>query len=539
MTEPTVKVSNNAASPFNLSFDAKVPAGNPVVSTEGDLVEVIKKLFRQNGASWTVGMLSMVNILAVMIHLEQIMVPEAYWDECVDAIRDYCKLINKSDIEREVANFRARQYEMLAQLKTAPGEGGGTAQSTRSKKTKEGGAAEDRPPDDAGEVSIGARSKRIASFVKLDAWASSDKDVSEVMEDLSGFSPEAHDILKATIHHSLVANRLVEAQLRKIAGNEISSIIENARLLSASEKRIQAPKLYGIFGLDPYLYLAIQEIRRRATTNKLAGEALIDADKNYANFCPRKNEDLHGVTNRFEEAARKVVSARDAPIPPAELPVKYIKMLEDSHIAIFAHIGRMIRREVDMRTRTISGYTPSLEDVKVIGESIYKAAVEPTQDSGGGGGGSGSHPRSAMKGSARGYGGSGGGDSGPQAAAHLARGRVINCYNCGKEGHLRYECKEPQRPRKGSRSPSSSNNRRFRPKGGGGGKGSKGGGENVGNAGPQHSANVAVIDEKQIELMERQTAAIRDQAAALEQFQKARAGGRGAASEEPSPGFFA
>ena len=67
MTEPTVKVSNNAASPFNLSFDAKVPAGNPVVSTEGDLVEVIKKLFRQNGASWTVGMLSMVNILAVTI----------------------------------------------------------------------------------------------------------------------------------------------------------------------------------------------------------------------------------------------------------------------------------------------------------------------------------------------------------------------------------------------------------------------------------------------------------------------------------------
>ena len=95
------------------------------------------------------------------------MVPEAYWDECADAIRDYCKLINKSDIEREVANFRARQYEMLAQLKTAPGEGGGTAQSTRSKRTKEGGAAEDRPPDDAGEVSIGARSKRIASFVKF------------------------------------------------------------------------------------------------------------------------------------------------------------------------------------------------------------------------------------------------------------------------------------------------------------------------------------------------------------------------------------
>ena len=46
-----------------------------------------------------------------------------------------------------------------------------------------------------------------------------------------------------------------------------------------------------------------------------------------------------------------------------------------------------------MRTRTISGYAPSLEDVKVIGESIYKAAVEPTQDSVGGGGGSGSHTR--------------------------------------------------------------------------------------------------------------------------------------------------
>ena len=56
MTEPTVKVSNNAAPPFNLSFNAKVPTGNPAVSTEGDLMEVIKKSFLQNGASWTVGM---------------------------------------------------------------------------------------------------------------------------------------------------------------------------------------------------------------------------------------------------------------------------------------------------------------------------------------------------------------------------------------------------------------------------------------------------------------------------------------------------
>ena len=100
------------------------------------------------------------------------------------------------------------------------------------------------------------------------------------------------------IQHTQSANELVEAQLRKIDGKEISSIIENARLLSSSERKIQAPKLYGIFGLDPYLYLASQEIRRRAKTNKI---------------------------------------------------------LEDSSIPIYENVGRKIRDEIDQRTRTAPG----------------------------------------------------------------------------------------------------------------------------------------------------------------------------------------
>ena len=373
MTEPSVRVGS-AMTAFNLPHNAKPPAGNPIVNSEGDLVEVFKKCFRENGATWIVGVLAMVNTLAISIHLERIMVPDIYWDECVAAIRDFCTLINKPNIEHEVSDFYKFQRELVEEHKTALGEGGGTASSTRSKKAKEGGAAEDSTPDADG-ASFKENSEKVPGYVKLQAWASSDKDVSKVVEDLSGFSAEAHRKLASNIQHTQSANKLVEAQLRKIAGKEITSIIEDARLLSSSERKIQAPKLYGIFGLDPYLYLAIQEIRRRAKTNKLEGEALIDADKNYANFSPKKNEDLHGVTSRFDDTVRKVVSARNAPIPPNELWVKYIKILEDSSIRIFTDVGRMIRAEIDQRTRTSPGYEPSLEDVKTIAESKYIAAV--------------------------------------------------------------------------------------------------------------------------------------------------------------------
>ena len=122
------------------------------------------------------------------------------------------------------------QHELLEQHKTAPGEGGGAASST---------------PD----------SEKVPSYVKFQAWASSDKDVQKVVHDLSGFSVEAHRKLAPYIQHTQSANKLVDAQLRKIDGKEISSIVENAWLLSSSERKIQAPKLYGIFGLDPYLYL--------------------------------------------------------------------------------------------------------------------------------------------------------------------------------------------------------------------------------------------------------------------------------------------
>ena len=124
----------SAATAFNLPYNAKPPAGNPIVNSEGDLVEVFKKCFRENGVPWIVGVLAMVNILAISIHLERIMVPDIYWDECVAAIRDFCTLTNKQNVEHEVSDFFRFQRELLEQHKPAPGEGGGSTSSTRQDK---------------------------------------------------------------------------------------------------------------------------------------------------------------------------------------------------------------------------------------------------------------------------------------------------------------------------------------------------------------------------------------------------------------------
>ena len=186
MTEPSVRVSSATAA-FNLPYNAKPPAGTPIVNSEGDLVEVFKKCFRENGVPWIVGVLAMVNILAISIHLERIMVPDIYWDECVAAIRDFCTLTNKPNVEHEVSDFLTFQRELLEQHKTAPGEGGGSAPSTRSKKAKEGDAVEYITPDADG-ASFKAESEKVPSYVKFQAWASSDKDVPKVVHDLSGFS---------------------------------------------------------------------------------------------------------------------------------------------------------------------------------------------------------------------------------------------------------------------------------------------------------------------------------------------------------------
>ena len=87
--------------------------------------------------------------------------------------------------------FLRFQHELLEQHKTAPGEGGGSASSTRSKKAKEGDAIEDSTPDADG-ASFKAESDKVPSYVKFQAWVSSDKDVPKVVHDLSGFSAKAH-----------------------------------------------------------------------------------------------------------------------------------------------------------------------------------------------------------------------------------------------------------------------------------------------------------------------------------------------------------
>ena len=147
----------SAATAFNLPYNAKPPAGTPIVNSEGDSAEVSEKYFRANGAKWIVRVLAMVNILAISIYMERIMVPNIYWDDCDAAIREYSTLVNEPNIEHEVSNFYRSQHELLEQHrfqhelleqhKTAPGEGGGSAPSTRSKKAKEGDAVEDSTPD--------------------------------------------------------------------------------------------------------------------------------------------------------------------------------------------------------------------------------------------------------------------------------------------------------------------------------------------------------------------------------------------------------
>ena len=77
MTEPSVRVGS-AATAFNLPYNAKPPAGTPIVNSEGDLTEVSEKYFRANGATWIVRVLAMVNILAIRIYMERIMVPNIY-----------------------------------------------------------------------------------------------------------------------------------------------------------------------------------------------------------------------------------------------------------------------------------------------------------------------------------------------------------------------------------------------------------------------------------------------------------------------------
>ena len=241
--------------------------------------------------------------------------------------------------------------------------------------------------------------------------------------------------------------------------------------------------------------------------------------------------------SRFDDIVRKVVSARNAPIPPNETWVKFIKILEDSPISTFEDVGKKIRDEINQRTRTTPGYEPTLDDVKTIGESKYIAAVgrAPTEDSGGGGGGG--SRRGASKVSVRGQGG--GGDSGPHAAAHMARGRVITCYNCDKEGHYSRDCPEQRRPRAwhkfASRSPSSSHRRGRRQKGSGSGKGPKGGSDATDLAGTQqHSASAAA----EIASATAEIATLQLQLEVANLKQQLSEKTAAAANEDPSPGVF-
>ena len=118
MTEPSVRVGS-AATAFNLPYDAKPPAGTPIVNSEGDVAEVSEKCSRANGATWIVRVLAMVNILAISVYMERIMVPNIYRDDCGAAIRHFSTLINEPNVVHEVSDFYRFQHELLEQHKTA------------------------------------------------------------------------------------------------------------------------------------------------------------------------------------------------------------------------------------------------------------------------------------------------------------------------------------------------------------------------------------------------------------------------------------
>ena len=212
----------------------------------------------------------------------------------------------------------------------------------------------------------------------FDALANGSGDIDSVMARQEEFTPEARASLEPILSHLISANAFVEAILRKsvIDDGSVVSALESAKAMSKDEKEQLAPKLYGVFGVDPTVYITLQEIRRQVATNRLQDESQLEAEKEYAMVEPKQNEAFSAFFCRFCEIRRKVGIARNLStneaLPEQSSVSKLVQSLEQSKIAKFMELGYSLREELTQRSRLDKSFVPTLDDVKVIGESQFK-----------------------------------------------------------------------------------------------------------------------------------------------------------------------
>ena len=261
-------------------------------------------------------------------------------------------------------------------------------------------------------------------------------------------------------------------------------------------------------------------------------ESQLEAEKEYAMVEPKQNEAFSAYFCRFCEIRRKVGIARNLStneaLPEQSSVSKLVQSLEQSKIVKFMGLGYSLREELTQRARLDKTFVPTLEDVKVIGESQFKKKSASLQEAGGsnglsdaGGKGGKSAQRAAKKDfKQRGQKVRVASDDDPSAVAHMAHGRKPICYRCGTDGHHRSECTEVNPPlrqtfRKSSNSRSPSRKRSTNTQKG----------EEVSNS-------------AMIQMMQEQMTRSNDMMQLLLQQQS---GTRTAAAarEDPSPGVFA
>ena len=158
------------------------------------------------------------------------------------------------------------------------------------------------------------------------------------------------------------------------------------------------------------------------------------------------------------EIRRKVGIARNLSsneaLPEQRSVSKPVQSLEQSKIVKFMGLGYSLREELTQRARLDKTFVPTLEDVKVIGESQFKKKSASLQEAGGGNGLSdagGKGGKSAQRAAKKDFKQRGqkvrvASDDDPSAVAHMAHGRKPICYRCGTDGHHRSECTEVNPP---------------------------------------------------------------------------------------------
>jgi hypothetical protein len=534
------KNNNVTTSLFGLPSSGARVTGKPVsYKTFKDIVKHLKMIFENNQSTGTAAALSVTNAMGVILYLEGHEVPREYWGEVEAAIRDYCDLTDMSDIESYVQHFyRVQQSfhggsleDSASEPEAKDGKLKDATPNTRSK-GKSDGAAE---VEDARESKKGdKKTKKVATHMLLDVFTNGEGDIDTLKEKLEAFSDEAREVMDQVTRHLKISNPLVETALSRLVDDRtVMSIIEDVKALSKFEKAERAPKLFGIFGVDPTIYIVVQEIKRRLETNKLQAEPQIEAEKAYADLAAKAHEDFLSFMARFEEIRRQLAAARKLPVAQA-VPVdqaiaKIITALEASLYPEMAKVGRELRKELAQRKRVNKDFQATLEEVKIAGESHYKSAIldlrgtqAPASES----------KRGTKQNTKRGRGvklAVSDVDADPtNAVANMAHGRKV-CKRCYREGHeaefcrAPYPVKNPAASKAHSRSPSRQHAHRK-----------KAGGEGVGSSPKQHTANAAATRDSDVELLKYKYECER-----LKNELAAARRPSAAADEDPSPGVFA